>query len=132
MTIRRVLLFSILMSATSIAGPALAQNCPGRASMSAAMTTGGMVSGDTIIFADGARSSLTSQHPSVIIGHKSSVIVGQGVFVGKSNGMVPMEKSERSEQGALPGSRRLALLAPRNDVYLLVIPHAGIDRAQRP
>jgi hypothetical protein len=30
-------------------------------------------------------------HPSVIIGNKPSVHVGQGVFVGKGNGVVPLD-----------------------------------------
>jgi hypothetical protein len=38
-----------------------------------------------------ARDHLTSPHPSVIIGNKSSVIVGPGVFVGKGKGVVPMD-----------------------------------------
>jgi hypothetical protein len=43
----------------------------------------GLLSGDAIIiWADGTRSS-ASPHPSVIIGNKPSVHVGQGVFVGK-------------------------------------------------
>ena len=45
---------------------------------------------DAIIWPDGTRSSLTP-HPSVIVGNKSSVIVGPGVFVGKGNGVVPMD-----------------------------------------
>jgi hypothetical protein len=43
----------------------------------------GLLSGD-------ARSSLTP-HPSVIIGNKASVIVGQGVFVGQGKGVVPLD-----------------------------------------
>jgi hypothetical protein len=50
----------------------------------------GLKSGDSIIWADGTRSS-ASPHPSVIIGNKSSVHVGQGVFVGKGNGVVPLD-----------------------------------------
>jgi hypothetical protein len=42
------------------------------------------------IWPDGTRSSLTP-HPSVIIGNKSSVIVGQGVFVGQGKGVVPLD-----------------------------------------
>jgi hypothetical protein len=40
--------------------------------------------------ADGTRSSL-SPHPSVIIGNKPSVHVGQGVFVGQGKGVVPLD-----------------------------------------
>ena len=50
----------------------------------------GLLSGDAIVWPDGTRSSLTP-HPSVIIGNKASVIVGQGVFVGQGKGMVPLD-----------------------------------------
>jgi hypothetical protein len=94
MTISRALIASILMFASAAldATPALAQTCT-RQGLDVACDDGrrGVLSGDTIIWADGSRSSLTSPHPSVIIGNKSSVIVGQGVFVGKGKGVVPME-----------------------------------------
>ena len=51
----------------------------------------GVFAGDAIVWADGTRSNLASPHPSVVIGNKSSVIVGQGVFVGQGKGSVPME-----------------------------------------
>ena len=61
--------------------------------------------GDAIIWPDGTRSSLTSPHPSVIIGNKSSVIVGPGVFVGNGKGgMVPMENP------SAPNKARCAVL----------------------
>jgi hypothetical protein len=50
----------------------------------------GTLSGDAIVWPDGTRSSLTP-HPSVIIGNKSSVVVGQGVFVGQGRGMAPLD-----------------------------------------
>ena len=50
----------------------------------------GVLSGDAIIWPDGTRSS-ASPHPSVIIGNKSSVRVGPGVFVGKGKGVVPLD-----------------------------------------
>ena len=50
----------------------------------------GLLSGDAIVWPDGTRSSLTP-HPSVIIGNKASVVVGQGVFVGQGKGMVPLD-----------------------------------------
>lgn len=50
----------------------------------------GIFSGDAIIWPDGTRSS-ASPHPSVIIGNKSSVRVGPGVFVGKGTGSVPLD-----------------------------------------
>jgi 2-polyprenyl-6-methoxyphenol hydroxylase-like FAD-dependent oxidoreductase len=103
MTIHRALLFSILMSAMPVAGTALAQNCT-RQGVDVACDDGrrGMLSGDTIIFADGTRSSLTSPHPGVIIGNKSSVVVGQGVFVGKGNGVVPMENPSNPKRARCP------------------------------
>jgi hypothetical protein len=52
----------------------------------------GIFTGDAIIWADGTRANLASPHPSVVIGNKPSVIVGQGVMVGSgSKGVVPME-----------------------------------------
>jgi hypothetical protein len=50
----------------------------------------GILEGDAILWHDGTRSS-ASPHPSVIIGNKASVHIGPGVFVGKGNGMVPMD-----------------------------------------
>jgi hypothetical protein len=93
MTIDRALLFSILMtvSAATGAGPALAQACT-RAGDAVSCEDGrhGLLSGDAIIWPDGTRSSL-SPHPSVIIGNKSSVRVGPGVFVGQGKGVVPLD-----------------------------------------
>ena len=107
MTTHRALMFSILMSATAAldAGPALAQACT-RQGVDVACDDGrrGVLSGDAIIWADGTRSSLTSPHPSVIIGNKSSVVVGPGVFVGKGKGVVPMENP------SAPNKARCAVL----------------------
>jgi len=73
------------------AGPALAQACT-RDGPVVMCNDGrrGLLSGDAIVWPDGTRSSLTP-HPSVIIGNKASVIVGQGVFVGQGKGMVPLD-----------------------------------------
>ena len=107
MTIDRALVFSILMAAVAAgcAGPAMAQACT-RQGVDVACDDGrrGILSGDAIIWADGSRSSLTSPHPSVIIGNKSSVIVGPGVFVGKGNGVVPMDNP------SAPNKARCAVL----------------------
>ena len=91
MTIDRTLVFAILMCVSG-AGPALAQACT-RAGDAVTCDDGrrGLLSGDAIIWPDGTRSSMTSPHPSVIIGNKSSVIVGQGVFVGQGKGVVPLD-----------------------------------------
>jgi len=95
MTIERALVFSILMSAiiaTAGSAPAMAQACTREgANVSCDDGRRGLLSGDAIIWPDGTRSSLTSPHPSVIIGNKSSVIVGQGVFVGQGKGVVPLD-----------------------------------------
>ena len=107
MTTHRALVFSILMSAAAAldAGPALAQACT-RQGVDVACDDGrrGILSGDAIIWADGSRSSLTSPHPSVIIGNKSSVVVGPGVFVGKGKGVVPMDNP------SAPNKARCAVL----------------------
>jgi hypothetical protein len=50
----------------------------------------GLLSGGAIIWTDGTRSSL-SPHPSVIIGNKSSVRVGAGVFVGQGEGVMLLD-----------------------------------------
>jgi hypothetical protein len=93
MSIDRALLLSILLSATAIGGtgPALAQACS-REGPVVSCDDGrrGVLSGDAIIWPDGTRSSL-SPHPSVIIGNKSSVTVGPGVFVGQGKGVVPLD-----------------------------------------
>ena len=94
MTIDRALLFSILMAAiaTAGAGPALAQACT-REGDAVTCDDGrrGIFTGDAIIWPDGTRANLASPHPSVIIGNKQSVVVGQGVFVGSGSGKVPLD-----------------------------------------
>jgi hypothetical protein len=93
MILHRALAVSILMSAIALGGirPAMAQACT-RVGDAVSCDDGrrGVLSGDAIIWPDGTRSSL-SPHPSVIIGNKSSVIVGQGVFVGQGKGVVPLD-----------------------------------------
>ena len=63
----------------------------------------GVWSGDAIIWADGTRSRLASAHPSVIIGNKSSVTVGPGVFVGQGKGMVPLDDPSKARCVILDG-----------------------------
>jgi hypothetical protein len=105
MIITRVLALSILISALVMgaAWPALAQSCT-RQGVDVSCDDGrrGIFAGDAIIWADGSRSNLASPHPSVIIGNKSSVIVGQGVFVGKGKGMVPMENPSDPNKARCP------------------------------
>jgi hypothetical protein len=51
----------------------------------------GILQDNAILWPDGTRSSSTP-HPSVIIGNKSSVRIGPGVFVGDGHGgHVPMD-----------------------------------------
>ena len=95
MTIERTLAVSVLMAAFAAghAGPAMAQACT-RQGVDVSCDDGrrGIWSGDAIIWSDGTRSNLASPHPSVIIGNKSSVHIGPGVFAGNGKGgMVPME-----------------------------------------
>src|SRR5450631_2134469 len=108
MTIERAMVVSVLMAAFAAghAGPAMAQACT-RQGVDVSCDDGrrGVWSGDAIIWTDGTRSSLASPHPSVIIGNKSSVIVGPGVFVGNGKGgTVPMENP------SAPNKARCAVL----------------------
>src|SRR3954447_17247520 len=106
MTIRKTLavlgLFSALGSA--FAGSAGAQVCT-RQGVEVSCDDGrrGVLSGDAIIWPDGTRSS-TSPHQSVIIGNKSSVHVGPGVFVGQGKGMAPLDDPNA------PNKRQCAIL----------------------
>src|SRR5947208_15307842 len=106
MTITRALRYSILASALAlaVAGPAMAQSCT-KQGVDVSCDDGrrGIFAGDAIIWADGTRSSLASPHPSVIIGNKPSVVVGQGVFVGKGTGVVPMENPSDPRRARCPG-----------------------------
>jgi hypothetical protein len=83
--------FAIGAAALGWAEPARAQSCT-RAGDAVTCDDGrhGILSGDAIVWPDGTRSSLTP-HPSVIIGNKSSVVVGQGVFVGQGKGVAPLD-----------------------------------------
>jgi hypothetical protein len=102
----RTLLTLVLIagSLASAAGPAMAQACT-RQGTDVSCDDGrhGLFAGDAIIWADGTRSSLTTPHPSVIIGNKSSIIVGQGVFVGgQGKGVVPMENPSDPRRARCP------------------------------
>jgi hypothetical protein len=104
MTIDRALVFSILMVfVAGNAGPALAQSCT-RQGIDVSCDDGrrGILSGDAIIWPDGTRSSLASPHPSVIIGNRSSVVIGQGVFVGKGKGVTPMQNPSDPRRARCP------------------------------
>jgi hypothetical protein len=86
-------MFSLGLAAIALgsAQPAMAQACS-REGDAVTCLDGrhGVLSGDAIVWPDGTRSSLTP-HPSLIIGNKSSVVVGQGVFVGHGKGVVPLD-----------------------------------------
>lgn len=101
----RAFAFFILTSGTvaGAATPAMAQACT-RQGVDVSCDDGrrGIFSGDAIIWADGSRSSLASPHPSVIIGNKSSVIVGPGVFVGQGKGVVPLENPSAPNKARCP------------------------------
>jgi len=105
MIITRTLSLLVLTAAlaAAAAGPATAQSCT-RQGVDVTCDDGrrGIHAGDAIIWADGTRSSLASPHPSVIVGNKSSVIVGKGVFVGKGNGVVPMENPSDPRRARCP------------------------------
>ena len=102
--IARALVFSLLFAAGLVAAsPAMAQNCT-RQGTDVTCDDGrrGVWTGDAIIWPDGTRANLASPHPSVIIGNKSSVIVGQGVFVGQGKGVVPMENPSDARRARCP------------------------------
>jgi hypothetical protein len=105
MSIDRALMFSILVSAISAAGAGPAQACT-RQGIDVSCDDGrrGILSGEAIIWADGTRSNLATPHPSVIIGNRSPVIVGQGVFVGQGKGVVPLDNP------SAPGKARCPIL----------------------
>src|ERR1700754_3454785 len=83
---------AVAVIALGFIGAASAQSCTRQGNdVSCDDGRRGIFTGDAIIWPDGTKSSLASPHPSVIIGNKSSVIVGQGVIVGSGKGVVPME-----------------------------------------
>ncbi len=87
--------------------PVLAQNCK-RNGNAVTCDDGrtGIFTGDSIVWPDGTKSSAASQHPSVIIGNKSSVQIGPGVFVGSpgGRGSVPLDNPNA------PNKRNCAIL----------------------
>jgi hypothetical protein len=106
MMITRALQFSILVSALALgaASPAMAQSCT-RQGTDVTCDDGrrGVFAGESLIWADGTRSNLVSPHPSVIIGNKSSVVIGPGVFAGNGKGgYVPMENPSAPSKARCP------------------------------
>ncbi|MCF6556609.1 hypothetical protein, partial [Escherichia coli] len=106
MTIRKTIAALSLISTlgSALAAPALAQVCT-RQGVDVSCDDGrrGVLSGDAILWPDGTRSS-SAPHQSVIIGNKSSVHVGPGVFVGQGKGVVPLDNPNA------PNKRQCAIL----------------------
>lgn len=107
-TLQGTVLASALASVLAIgaAAPALAQACTRQGNdVSCDDGRRGIYQGDAIVWADGSTSRLASPHPSVIIGNKSSVVIGPGVFAGNGKGgYVPMENP------SAPGKARCPIL----------------------
>jgi hypothetical protein len=106
MMITRTLLLSVLIAtfAGTAAGPAMAQACT-KQGVDVSCDDGrrGIFAGDSIVWADGSKSRLASPHPSVIIGNKSSVVIGPGVFAGSGKGgHVPMENPSAPSKARCP------------------------------
>ena len=106
MMITRTLLPSVLIAtfAGAAAGPAMAQACT-KQGVDVSCDDGrrGIFAGDAIVWADGSKSRLASPHPSVIIGNKSSVVIGPGVFAGNGKGgSVPMENPSAPSKARCP------------------------------
>ena len=106
MMITRTFLLSVLIAtfAGAAASPAMAQACT-RQGTDVSCDDGrrGIFSGDAIVWADGSQSRLASPHPSVIIGNKSSVVIGPGVFAGNGKGgVVPMENPSAPSKARCP------------------------------
>lgn len=85
----------LLMAAITQAPATAAAEACSRTGFDVACEDGrrGLLSGDSIIWTDGTRSSRASPHPSVIIGNKSSVQAGPRVFAGSGSGKgsVPLD-----------------------------------------
>ena len=63
----------------------------------------GILADTAIIWSDGTRSHSATPHPSVIIGNKSSVVIGPGVFAGSGKGgHVPMENPSAPSKARCP------------------------------
>ena len=106
MIITRTLLLSVLIAtfAGAAASPAMAQACTRQGSdVTCDDGRRGIFSGDAIVWADGSQSRLASPHPSVIVGNKSSVVIGPGVFAGNGKGgYVPMENPSAPNKARCP------------------------------
>ena len=104
MTIRQVTKALMILGIAGCATSAQAQQHCHREGSDVVCDDGhrGVWSSEAIIWADGTR-SLLSPHPSVVIGNKSSVTVGPGVFVGQGKGMVPLDDPSKARCVTLDG-----------------------------
>jgi hypothetical protein len=106
MTTRQTITALSLISALCVAltTPAQSQVCT-RQGVDVSCDDGrrGVLSGNAILWPDGTRSS-SAPHQSVVIGNKSSVHVGAGVFVGQGKGVVPLDDPNA------PNKRQCAIL----------------------
>jgi hypothetical protein len=102
MTILRATMILVALAAAGYAAPAQSQQRCHREGVDVTCDDGhrGIWSGDAIIWADGTRSR-SSPHPSVVIGNKSSVTIGPGVFVGQGKGMRPLDDPNKTHCVAL-------------------------------
>jgi hypothetical protein len=91
MTTRHAIALLITASLAAGVAPARGQNCT-RQGVDVTCDDGrhGIFEGNAILWPDGTHSRATP-HQSVIIGNKSAVVVGKGVFVGQGKGMVPLD-----------------------------------------
>jgi hypothetical protein len=103
MNIRPTIAPAVLVATIALgcASPAAAQKCT-RQGNDVTCEDGrrGIFTGDAIMCPDGTRSSLASPHPSVVVGNRSSVIIGQGVFAGSGSGKGMVQMQNPSAQAA--------------------------------
>jgi hypothetical protein len=88
-----VLLTALVLSTACGVSSASAQACKREGSL-VTCDDGrqGILADTAIIWGDGTRSHSATPHPSVIMGNKSSIQVGPGVYVGNGKGgMIPLD-----------------------------------------
>ena len=90
---RTLLLIASLASATLCSIPEVSAQACKRDGSVVTCEDGrqGILADTSIVWTDGTRSHSATPHPSVIIGNKSSIQVGQGVFVGTGKGSMPLD-----------------------------------------
>ena len=97
MTARQAMIVMFALVAASSATDAQSQQRCHRTGTDVSCDDGrhGIWSGDAIVWPDGTRSR-SSPHPSVVIGNKSSVTIGPGVFVGQGKGVRPLDDPNKT------------------------------------